>query len=97
MQYDSLNKYVLRLFLKAVTVSVMQCQCQQIDGVNLLALSMHSWQVVVLLQYEPDQQTHTVHLVCSPSTTDASYTSSPQAQQQVSLSYSYSYACYIGR
>jgi hypothetical protein len=34
----------------------------------------------ILRQYEPNQQTHTVHLVCSPSTTD--FMPSSQQQQQ---------------
>jgi len=47
-----------------------------------------NWLVfVILFQYEPDQQTHTVHLVCSPSATDASQpvTAAPQTSQQVGL------------
>jgi len=42
----------------------------------------------VWFQYEPDQQTHTVHLVCSPSSTDVpplSYPNAPPASVQVDL------------
>lgn len=40
----------------------------------------------VLRQYEPDQQTHTVHLVCSPSTTDSSHSPPFPASQQTETS-----------